>query len=946
MTYSSDSGGASRPGSDATSQQKPRSRTQSLSSEWPSTVCQGFMTPPLSISPEAVYIAASAASQIVTTDHENHANTWYDQHGIEPSGETALVSNTALQLVNNFLDQLLLRFLSIARSTSLAALRPAVTEVLKPKLAKDAINQADEELREYLGGGDDEDMLQSQTPDSPTNWDLELVWKRTRLRCMVYSSLGDMEEEDEDFYTEQEHLNGGDESHGETVSPAVAIFLTSILEFMGEQTLTSAGQAAYHRMRFLYDKEHKDGGATTDPAPIANRITVEEVDMDRVAFDRTIGRLWRAWKKRIRSPATDLHAFQHRSFSQELSRQGAHARQASQDESTIAGTISEAGECKDETIAELELNEGFEKSKGELNGIEKPSKCPVEDNDEDAWLNVALSIPIPVGDSDVVEILLPGLVEYSDDEDMLETDERRAFGRSRDEVFCEPTRPKSLVSLSPLATADYISLMLSEPRTPEMLFLRRRANSLPTFALPFDMDVQSAEVEEDTDAVVNDQQEIDSTLRIMPSPEVAEQPAEVSEDNSNITTNSRQEEMALRLAPLQMSMIGAAITTAAAEAIPASSIIAESSIDRDNVGAKELDEFAEEAEILVSSRVSISGRSNSPANSEHGCPVPASPRLPTSSPSVPSLRLIDVSGPRSPVTRSHSTFVNTSQQPTVLFPADENSQASNVSRTSSTIKRPIDKQGNFKATDIFLATDAPGRRSSSIDEEMSMTYTNQPDSEARQDFAKEADITPQAESSKATDVQTLHLSPPQPSVLAPPTKVTIICPANTSETFYVDDEPNESATILPSCATLPDGGSKLQSAPSTLTTSPLREQPPPSPRVVNFSSPGRSRDQQVRTQGPARSGAQPRAEAEATGRKQSVASSVSSSTSKRKTKNSSEENLVMRPEDVARNFEQLIQSDQTIQYTLTPENMRNFDVSVFRFFPSSRQQQFINNLPP
>ncbi|CAK7275563.1 hypothetical protein SEPCBS57363_006761 [Sporothrix epigloea] len=926
MTYSSsDSGGASRPVSDATPQQKSRSRTQSLSSEWPSTVCQGLMTPPLSISPEAVFIAASAASQIVTTDHENHANTWYDQHGIEPSGETALVSNSALQLVNNFLDQLLLRFLSIARSTSLAALRPAVTEVLKPKLAKDAINQADEELREYLGGGDDEDMLQSQTPDSPTNWDLELVWKRTRLRCMVYSSLGDMEEEDEDFYTEQEHLNGGDEALGETVSPAVAIFLTSILEFMGEQALTFAGQAAYHRMRFLYDKEHKDGGATTDPAPIANRITVEEVDMDRVAFDRTIGRLWRAWKKRIRSPTTDLHAFQHRSFSQELGRQGAHARQASQDESTIAGTISEAGECKDATIAELELTKGPEKSMGELNGIGKPSECPVDDKDEDEWLNVAVSVPVPVGDSDVVEILLPGLVEYSDDEDMIETDERGAFGRSRNNVFCEPTRPKSFVSFSPLATADYFSFMLSEPRTPEMLLLRRRANSLPTSTLPFDMGVKPAEAEEEIDAEVNDQEGFDQTLKIMPSTELTEQPAEDSEDNSTTTTNSLQKEMALLPAPLQMSIIGAAITTASAEAIPASSIIAESSLNRDKVGAKELDEFAEEAEILVSSRVSISGRSNSPANSEHGCPVPASPRLSTSSPSVHSLRVIDVPGPRSPVTRSHNTFVNTSQQPTALFPANDNSRTSNVSRTISIIKRHIDEQDNSKSAEEFSVTTAPGQRSSSIDVEMPTAYTSQHDSEARQDFAEKNDITSQAESSKATDVQTPHLSPSQPSIAAPPTKVTIISPANTSESFYIDDEPEESATILPSFVGVPKLGSKLQNAPSTLTASPLREQPPPSPRVVNFSSPSRSRDQQVRTQGPARTDAQPRAEAEATGRKQSVASSVSSSTSKLKTKNSSEENSVMRPEDVARNFEQLIQSDQTIQYTLTPENMRNFD---------------------
>jgi hypothetical protein len=41
----------------------------------------------------------------------------------------------------------------------------------------------------------------------------------------------------------------------------------------------------------------------------------------------------------------------------------------------------------------------------------------------------------------------------------------------------------------------------------------------------------------------------------------------------------------------------------------------------------------------------------------------------------------------------------------------------------------------------------------------------------------------------------------------------------------------------------------------------------------------------------------------------------------------SEDGPAQRPEDVARNFEQLIQSDQTLQYTLTPENMRDTDVS-------------------
>ncbi|KAL3953127.1 hypothetical protein ACCO45_013070 [Purpureocillium lilacinum] len=56
------------------------------------------------------------------------------------------------------------------------------------------------------------------------------------------------------------------------------------------------------------------------------------------------------------------------------------------------------------------------------------------------------------------------------------------------------------------------------------------------------------------------------------------------------------------------------------------------------------------------------------------------------------------------------------------------------------------------------------------------------------------------------------------------------------------------------------------------------------------------------------------------------ASSVSSGTSRLKPVRTSEDSS-SRAESVARNFEQLIQSNQTITYTLTPENMRDIDPS-------------------
>ncbi|CAK7202977.1 hypothetical protein SEUCBS139899_005704 [Sporothrix eucalyptigena] len=973
MAYpSSESGSASRPVSSITSpQQKSRSRAPSISSDRPSTIGHGLMSPPLSISPEAAFIAASAASQIVTNDHDNHANTWYDQHGIEPSGETALVSNSALQLVNNFLDQLLFSFLSIARSTSLAALRPAVTEVLKPKLAKDAINQADEELREYLGGGDDEDMLQSQTPDSPKDWDLELVWKRTRLRCMVYSSLGDMEEEDEDFYMEQEHLDGGDEALGETVSPAVAIFLTSILEFMGEQALTSAGQAAYHRMRFIFEKERKDG-ATAGPAPVAERITVEEVDMDRVAFDRTIGRLWRAWKKRIRSPVTDVHAFQQRSFSQELGRH-AHMRQASQDDSTIAGTISEAGEAKDDESTKNDKGEdpAAESSADRQVDSEKPDEAPVVERDDDEWLSIALSVPIPVGERDVAEILLPGLVDYSDDEDVDGEDEKDAFGRKQKKSVNDPTRPKSLMIFSHTILAGLPTPTLSEPRTPEMPYSRKRANSLPTpstspYSSPVAKRVKSSEDEDEVEGEEKAKEEEPSEAVVDESePEVAK-PATEADDNSTTPKAAKQKKRPSLPLPLQTSIIGAAITTTSPRAIPVASMNADGTTEREDE-EEEFDELAEEAEIMTSSRVSISGRSNSPSTSEHGRPVSMSPSLPARSPSVHSLRVIDVTGPRSPVTRSRNGSVDIAHEPVAM------SRASNTSRTSSISVQAIAEEGNARSVEQ-LPPVAHAPRSSFGNAKVSRAHTSESISEAEEISATRSRITshpsestpvtakvqpqPSARYNSPPPTQSpIHPPPPPTSTATAPTKVTILSSTTTSGSFYIDDEkPEVPAKTHPAEIVLPERSAKRQgissvsaltaaavtaaaagaaaATASAYTSSPVREreQPPSPSRTANRSSPtAANREQQARAQAQAqaqaqaRAEAQLRAEAEAAGRKQSVASSVSSSTSKFKPKRSSEESAVMRPEDVARNFEQLIQSDQTIQYTLTPENMRDID---------------------
>ena len=274
-----------------------------MSRERTSSVSGGaaFASPP-SANPEPAYIAASAASQIITTDYQNRTVDWFEDRPEKGDSESAVVSPASLSLVNAFLDQLLFSFLASARSTSIAALRPAVSEVLKPRLAKDAISGADQELQEFLGGGDEEELSAFHNGlESRAQWDLQLAWKRTRLRCMVYTRLGDMEEEEEEVFVnsepaDEEGLRRLSRDVG-IISPAAAIFLTSILEFIGEQVLMIAGEAAYLRVEANKLNGRADDASSSSEAL---RVVVEDLDTEKLAFNTTFGRLWRSWKKRVR----------------------------------------------------------------------------------------------------------------------------------------------------------------------------------------------------------------------------------------------------------------------------------------------------------------------------------------------------------------------------------------------------------------------------------------------------------------------------------------------------------------------------------------------------------------------------------------------------------------------------------------------------------------------
>ncbi|OCL02752.1 hypothetical protein AOQ84DRAFT_170412 [Glonium stellatum] len=372
----------------------PRSsRAASFSSDRPSIAGSASFQIPTNVRPPPAYIAASVASQIVTDHHNAQLCEELDfDEDASPFLINALYSDEALSLLNAFLDHLLFSFLSTARSPSLTAIRPAITDVLKPKLAREAMATADEELQGLLAG-DDEEFPAGKTGQDPfEKWGVEMVWKRTRLRIMVYTRLGEFEDEDEERYVEQERgltLDDGNNEELGLVSWAAAIFLTSVIEYIAEQTLIVSGQAAFARMSA---KMKKAARKSMDGEEVQlERVIVEEFDVEKVALNSTLGRLWRTWRKRVRAPIGPLS-------SPPPSRGG-----PTRGIPNIIGLSDRRGSL-DTTESALG---------GDASRSQSLAEVPEHEITE---TDIAANIPLPMSDNDVAEIEVPGLARQFDED--------------------------------------------------------------------------------------------------------------------------------------------------------------------------------------------------------------------------------------------------------------------------------------------------------------------------------------------------------------------------------------------------------------------------------------------------------------------------------------------------------------------------------------------------
>lgn len=444
----------------------------------------------------------------MVADHHLNQNPDYEQAGpdydhADPDNEdgeaqeTARFSTDALGLLNTFLDQTLYSILATATSGKLKKLRPAITEVLKPRLAREAIASADEELRELLHGeGDDDDDeeedddvgagktaktangtdaegvadLRNGTKPEEDSFNLLLTWKRTRLRIMVYTRHGDLEDEDEDRFLEDdedfhhakhqeaERAKWRGDSDSDTVadlglvSPAAAIFLTSVIEYLAEQTIIVAGQACATRSRKVKPVVNGD---VHEP-----KLTVLDVDMEKVALNPGLGRLWRTWRKRSRVMSTASPG--RRGNFSSLGSLGSPR--------SVTGESSAWSEAESRRPS-MAVADAEPFKRDEVPDIKEHSELEMASN-------IALPLPDGGDDRDVKEIEIPGLAKEVIDEPLQAGDVEQPLKRRAS--LSEKHEPKTLIQERPqLARLRSTSAPGLPPQMTWMEYLLGRSEQQP-----------------------------------------------------------------------------------------------------------------------------------------------------------------------------------------------------------------------------------------------------------------------------------------------------------------------------------------------------------------------------------------------------------------------------------------------------------------------------------
>ncbi|KAF8914298.1 hypothetical protein CPB84DRAFT_1721254 [Gymnopilus junonius] len=147
----------------------------------------------------------------------------------------------ALRAINDLLDEFLSKILSTACSLATDRLRASLLGLLPTSLGKEALLEAEVELRAYWERTESKASLEDDSRTFNLTWAIGLL----RLKCEAYSTLN---EEDEDPASEARINEQFEKTHSYppsvTLLDPAALYLTAILESMCEHILSNVGRVA------------------------------------------------------------------------------------------------------------------------------------------------------------------------------------------------------------------------------------------------------------------------------------------------------------------------------------------------------------------------------------------------------------------------------------------------------------------------------------------------------------------------------------------------------------------------------------------------------------------------------------------------------------------------------------------------------------------------------
>lgn len=165
---------------------------------------------------------------------------------ISENRPTRIQAETLL-ILNGLLDELLLTILTSAKSLATDRIKSdGMLRVLNNNLlAKNAVLEAELEYRSYVEGKRAEGakvplgLMATSRLDGTDNFPVQSAYKALRTRCQYYSTLADC---DDDSAAKDQNIMSSDGRPIATVTPGVAIYVTALLEYVGQHILQNVSR--------------------------------------------------------------------------------------------------------------------------------------------------------------------------------------------------------------------------------------------------------------------------------------------------------------------------------------------------------------------------------------------------------------------------------------------------------------------------------------------------------------------------------------------------------------------------------------------------------------------------------------------------------------------------------------------------------------------------------